>query len=297
MAMFEAGQTIIEQGSGVQRGLYIVASGSVRLMDRDRQQLLQRCGPGDFFGAFGLLKGGAAVYEARAVEPTVCAVLGAARFGEVVDAHRELADYFERDLQRYVRRRGGHIDVGGAHLFGRRLEALALSRPVRCRPDEPAQEVARRMTERGAERAVVAGERGLSGIVSDADFRSRIVARGLAPDVPVKRIMTRPAATIRSDATLFDALMQMLDRGVDHLVVVPAGGGDPVGVLTDRDVAHFRGKDPLATVQYLRGIDAVSSLRSFREETNERERNVGHKKGEEHSRTPKWIGAAVGLHP
>ena len=37
---------------------------------------------GQAFGVFGLLKNGVAIYEATALEPTVCVMLGARRFLE-----------------------------------------------------------------------------------------------------------------------------------------------------------------------------------------------------------------------
>ena len=58
------------------------------------------------------------------------------------------------------------------------------------------------------------------GIVTDPDFRSRVVAAGVPPDTPVSAIMTVPARTVAADTTGSDALLEMLDRGLRHLVVL-----------------------------------------------------------------------------
>src|SRR5690606_9318217 len=49
---FQPGEVVLEQGSTVLKGLYIVESGVVRLMDVETQRLIDKCGEGEFFGSF-----------------------------------------------------------------------------------------------------------------------------------------------------------------------------------------------------------------------------------------------------
>src|SRR5690606_34191676 len=93
---FQPGEVVLEQGSTAQRGLYIVESGLVRLMDIEAQRLLDKCCVGEFFGSFNLVKGGALIYEAKAVEPTVCAVIKTDRFQRLMQEYEEFEDYFQR---------------------------------------------------------------------------------------------------------------------------------------------------------------------------------------------------------
>lgn len=67
----------------------------------------------------------------------------------------------------------------------------------------------------------------------------------------VREIMSSPVVTVRSDATLREAVGKMLDRGVGSVVVVDSG---PVGIVTSTDVlrAMYRGGGALADVAVTR---------------------------------------------
>src|SRR5690606_22125797 len=112
----------------------------------------------------------------------------------------------------------------------------------------------------------------VAGIVVDSDLRNKLIARGLPVDTPVRRIMASPVVTIPSSASLFEAMMTMLNRNVNRLVVVresSEGKEEPLSVLTDRDAAHFRGQDPVATVRRINNAVEISELASIRSATHE----------------------------
>lgn len=123
------------------------------------------------------------------------------------------------------------------------------------------------MIRRGVSSVLVLRNGRLAGLVTGADLR-RLVARGGLPNTPVRRLMSAPVQTIEASATLFDAMMQMLSHGVHRLVVVDADER-PLGVLTDRDVAHWRGQDPLATVNRMESAASVADLTNIQEEIHE----------------------------
>ncbi len=269
---FSPGEVLMAQGSATPRGLYIVESGVVRLMDLDTQRLVDKCGEGDFFGSFNLVKGGVAIYEAKAVEPTVCAVLKGERFQSLYDKYEDFASFFESDIKRYVRHLGMEMDVTGAHLlFSRRINQFVHRELVTCAPEVTAQQAARIMRRESVDSVLVMNDGKLLGIMTDGDLRNKLVARGQSPDTPVRRLMTTPVVTVAAEASLFEAMMVMLDRKVNRLIIMQRNGqtDEPVGVLTDRDVAHFRGQDPVATVQRIENAPSVSELVSIRAQTSE----------------------------
>lgn len=269
---YSTGEVIIEQGSTAHKGLYIVESGTIRLMDVDNQRLLDKCGEGDFFGSFGLIKGGASIYEAKAVEPTVCALLKAARFHQVYEQNEEIAAFFESDIKRYVRRMDKEVDVTGAHLlFNRRLHQLVHREPVICSPRTTARQAAQMMRRERVGSVVVMEEGRIAGIVTTRDLCDRLVAQGLSHEVPVTAIMTTPVTTIGTDASLFEAMMTMINGRINRLIITrPEDDTEEVtGILTDRDVAHFRGQDPIATIDRIQHAQSVAELVSIRADTNE----------------------------
>lgn len=272
---FEAGEVILAQGATAHPGLFIVESGLVRLMDVVQQRLVDKVGEGETFGSFGLLKGGATIYEAKAIEPTVCALLKGDRFQKLYDANEEFAAFFDHELKLFVRRMGVTMDVTGAHLlFSRHLGQFIHRELVTCDPDTTARQAAQLMRRQGVDSVVVVQNDRAVGILTDIDFRNRLVARAGSPETPVRRLMSAPVLTISADASLFDALMLMLERKVHRLVLVRPGSDAPAGVLTDRDVSHFRGLDPLATMSRIDNAPSVAELVRIRERSHEQLLNL-----------------------
>lgn len=268
---FNEGEVIIEHGSTTHPGLYIVESGLVRLMDVVQQRLLDKAGEGEHFGSFGLIKGGASIYQAKAVEPTVCALLRGERFQRLYDRYEDFASYFDSEFRMFVRRMGSTMDVTGAHLlFSRSLNQFVHRKLVSSEPDLTVRKAAMLMRRQDVDSLVVIHGDRLVGIVTDSDIRSEIVAKGGSADVPVRKVMSSPVVTVPSDASIYEAMMTMLAKGVHRVVMVaPGAAKKPIGVLTDRDIAHFRGQDPLATTSRIDNASSVDELARIRTATSE----------------------------
>jgi CBS domain-containing protein len=101
--------------------------------------------------------------------------------------------------------------------------------------DMTVRQVADYMTQRrvGAV-AVLEGTR-LSGIISERDIMSRVVARGLDPErTPVRDVMTRELVVANPPETHEDCLRRMKQAGCRHLPVVE--GDRLVGMVSQRDL-------------------------------------------------------------
>ena len=107
-----------------------------------------------------------------------------------------------------------------------------------CMPETTVREVARRMAEHKVNALVVVEEASgeLEGIVSRSDL-----ARAYDQDyeaVTVEAIMSHDVETIISDIPVSAAVLIMLDKGVDRLVIQHATPAPqrPVGVLSLSDI-------------------------------------------------------------
>jgi CBS domain-containing protein len=118
------------------------------------------------------------------------------------------------------------------------VDELIVSQPLLVDAATPVCDVARRMTEAGVPAAVVRlgpGEPGF-GLVTDRLLRTRVLVEGRSGDTPAQLIMdTSPAAVVMGDSAA-EALMIMLDRDADFLVVTDRAG-QPRGVVGPRDFA------------------------------------------------------------
>lgn len=75
----------------------------------------------------------------------------------------------------------------------------------------------------------------LTGIISERDVITRVVAPGRDPQTTlVGAVMTESPVTVETGASLVDALERMLDGGFRHLPVTR--GDDAVGMISMRDI-------------------------------------------------------------
>jgi CBS domain-containing protein len=79
---------------------------------------------------------------------------------------------------------------------------------------------------------------GLLGIFTERDFVNRVVAAGVDVSLPVERVMTPNPKSIRRSASVHSAIEMMASGTFRHLVVL-GEGGEPVGVLSIRNVVRY----------------------------------------------------------
>jgi signal-transduction protein with cAMP-binding, CBS, and nucleotidyltransferase domain len=101
------------------------------------------------------------------------------------------------------------------------IGALATRPAVTCLEAAPVAQVARQMQQHDVGCVVIVDDDDqVSGIVTEHDLITRVLARDLGPDCPVHRVMTREVVTIREDGDLADAAGQMAVRECRRLPVV-----------------------------------------------------------------------------
>jgi CBS domain-containing protein len=242
------GKTIFPQGAGPVEYLRMVRAGSVEIIHDGR--ILDLLGPGELFGQASMLSGLPTGFEARAAEDAVCYRIPA-------DVVRPLLA--RPEVLRFVAR---SIVSGPAPATSRPAPADLVQRPVAtlirtppllCPASEPIREAAQRMTAEGASAVLVRTGHGL-GIVTDRDFRSRVVAAGVSPDAPVSAVMTEPVYTVTADRLAGEVLLDMLERNVHHVPVLSTAG-EVLGVVDDGDLASAQARPPFL----LRGAIALAA--------------------------------------
>jgi len=213
---YPAGAVILSEDGGPVTFLRVIHSGAVDIVHDD--QLLDLLGPGDTFGHAAMMSGLPPGFEARAAEDTLCYRLPTGVARPLLERART------RELAVGVRE-PGHQPVA----------KLIRSPTVRCAPDESVGDAARRMTEAGANAAIVELGGGKLGILTDRDLRTRVIAAGVPASAPVETVMTVPVFTVVPGRLGGDVLFEMLERGIRHAPVV-SERGQLVGVVEDADL-------------------------------------------------------------
>ncbi len=121
-----------------------------------------------------------------------------------------------------------------------------LGRPVvTCNPEMPIHEAASLMVERDTTCLVVETDAGAAaGFLTDRDFRKRVAGnRETDLQMPVRSLMSAPLITISGHAMIYEALMLMEEKKVQHLAV-DDGGGRIGSVVRSKDLLQFHRYGP-----------------------------------------------------
>jgi PAS domain S-box-containing protein len=108
--------------------------------------------------------------------------------------------------------------------------------------------------------AFVTGPDGaLVGIATDHDFRERVVSEGLDQQNPIHTIMSAPLASISATAPIYEALLRMQERDVDHLAVLD-DTGKLLGAVLLRDLARYQQSSSVIITDSIRRARSVGEI-------------------------------------
>jgi len=132
----------------------------------------------------------------------------------------------------------------------------AMSKGVVCTgPKTSIRDAAKLMKQHGVSSLLIKGEKKIVGIITDRDFRTRVLAEGVSDSEMIKSIMTPSPMCIDVSCRLHDAQLKMMSEGVHHLPVVD--DKSPVGIITPSDILRANNIEPLSLVRsIIRAADA-----------------------------------------
>jgi CBS domain-containing protein len=140
----------------------------------------------------------------------------------------------------------------------RPVTSIIRSAPVFCEPDTPIREAAEVLMDTRRSAILVRLRDGL-GIVTDVDFRDKVVVGGVSPDAPVSTIMTTPVHTIGAQVLAPEAAIAMMSAGVNHMPVLDSDGS-VVGVLSASNLMTLDSRSPFALRRSIQSASSEDSL-------------------------------------
>lgn len=242
IAHFPPGAVILEEAGEPASHLYVVRKGAVEILDDGL--VIDELGEGEVFGMWSLLGHVAPSATVRAKEDTLCYLIRADVAEEVL-ATRAGAAFVIANLRRRAERVRHALDEAPQPTGLRPVGSLLRRPPVTCAPELPVAEAADLMARERVSSLLIPHGDGRLGILTDRDLRTRVVARRLDPDTPVREVMTPRTHTVPEDAMAGEVLLAMLEHGVHHLPVVDRAG-HVLGVVTDTDLMGIGRETPFA---------------------------------------------------
>ncbi len=131
---------------------------------------------------------------------------------------------------------------------------------VYCGLDAPISSVAYMMTDQHASAALIQSDTDhVVGIVTDRDFRERVVGTKQAENQQIHTIMSAPLITVPEKAPVYEALMLMERKGIKHLAVSD-DTGRIVGIVHYQELLTVRQYGPAALTREIQQADSPETI-------------------------------------
>jgi len=232
-----------------------------------KQLVFDLRGEGEIFGLLSLMGRDVARFDVTAVEDALCYSIPGTVIQELASRYPEFSEYLVRaSITRYLDRSLKELRdqtnlMGNTErlLYSLAVQDVVSAPAVVCTGETSIREAARLAAASRATCLAVVGPDGRAvGIVTDRDFTHRVVANGLSLDLPVSSIMSAPVVSVESTARLFQALLAMISKDIQHVLVTEEGL--PKAVLSSHDLMLLQGKSPLTVSRHLEQQKSVEGL-------------------------------------
>ena len=243
---FAAGEVVLEPGTELSPGCFVVRQGAVEGIMPDRAGGAVApplaLGPGDFFPIAALMGSRPPSTRYVASSDLFCWLLAREHFDALLARSPEFSDYCNRRMSALMELSMQVVQARYAaqnaqwRLMSQPLRTLLGRSPIGCAPETPIAEALAVMEREGVGAMLILSppEARPLGIFTRQDVIGRIVLPGLPLSAPISSVMSHPVSTLPTSATVADAMILMADQTIRHVPIVE--GDAVVGMVTERDL-------------------------------------------------------------
>jgi len=212
---------------------FLIYSGAVDVFSANGE-LYGRFGAGDWVGYRSVMRDNVVSMRVVTLEESVFYGLHSQQFLAMIEGFEHTAHFFTGHKPERLRQAIQDIRSSGeSSLITQSIRDL-MRQPLCVAQQDSIQQVAQQMSEHNSYTALIVDEQQhLSGMVTDVDFRKRVVAANLPVTQPVATIMTAEPLTLSPQDQAAEALLLMARRNIRHVPIVERGRVAGVIAATD----------------------------------------------------------------
>lgn len=247
-------------------GMLVVRSGSLEIRDQ-QGVLIDRLSSGDYLVPAVLYSDAGNTPRVVVLEDCLYYELGEKAFQSLSATSKEIAAISETEKTRttpsddtgdewsyQANDEGERKDV----YLGQYVKDTMSSVIIFAAPDTSIRESAQLMKQHHISSLLVKDRARLVGIVTDRDFRIRVLADGVADSDAISTVMTPDPMCIELDSLLQDAQLKMMAEGIRHLPVVD--DLRPVGIISQTDILRTNNIEPISLIHSINRANSVDKL-------------------------------------
>ena len=271
MEYYPKGEVILKQGGKPSEFLGVIKKGGVKVCqtaDNGEEVIVDLRSEGEHFGMLSLISGDRARNSVITIEDTICYLVPKKTVLSILQKNPAINEYFiksffvnlidktyEETRKRYT---GG--TTGEQVLFSTKVKEILRTAPKTISADITIQQAALVMAADKISSLVVVEPDGTpTGMVTDRDFREKVVAEARDVTTPVSTIMNTPLISIDAEDNCFEALLRMIRNRIHHILVME--GGKLKGMLTNHDFMLLQGSSPTILVKEIGQIRSIEEMR------------------------------------
>ena len=204
-------------------------------------------GPGDCLASILLPAGRAILTDGLVTQESILYVIPRQFFEDLLDKHPQFTNYFDHA--------GENTAVGSLlseseksselQILASPLRSLLRDKLLLLDERSSIRNVAMAMDRDKLDNVLLVNKDRLTGILTDQDIRSRVVALGRSYDDPVATVMTTNPATLDVSELGIAAVLLVARLGINHIPILE--DGNPIGVINAKSLS----KSPTNSVSYL----------------------------------------------
>ncbi|MGB1011908.1 MAG: DUF294 nucleotidyltransferase-like domain-containing protein [Thiolinea sp.] len=255
---FRRGSEMMKTGAENHEVL-LIRSGAIEVTTAEGE-LYGRYGEGDWIGYRSVINSAPVSLDVMAWEDTLVYIVPEAAFLQLLQQEARVNRYFSNRKPERLRSAMQDSKVADYSLLSIHLRdlvhpALEVSRETDIR------RTATLMTEADLNTVLVTDQNGLCGIVTDKDFRKRVIAGGLSLEAPIEQIMTPAPYTLPPGAPASEAVLLMTQRNFRHLPVVSKDDQQILGVVSSADLLRSQSHNALYLVGDIHHAEDLTALK------------------------------------
>jgi CBS domain-containing protein len=256
VVFFPSGTRLLTAGGAPSEHLYVIRKGAVRLeREGETLQLLEE---GEIFGFTSLISGRATL-DVQVEEDLLAYRISKAEFQRLL-ADAGFAGHFATGLAARLKY---SLERQPAAAFQPDLalpvSSLVKGPAVRSPPGITVGEAATLMA--GANVGSLLLDANPPAIVTDRDFRIRVLAKGRGPETPVVEVATSPVQMLPAETPIYEAWRVLLDSGLHHLPVTR--DGEVIGIVSASDFLKSTASGPVAVMKKVERLPDRGALAGY----------------------------------
>lgn len=241
--------------------LYFIIKGVVQEITED--EILSVYAHDEFFDPITLIENNIK-HNYVAKQETICYALPRDLFLEIIYANEELESYFFQTISNKL-----NLSVQNeqnkelVNFMMARVADAYLQKPIILDENTSIFDAVKALKNKKGSSLIVQGAQGY-GIVTDTDFREKIVLNRMSFDDPIKNIATFGLKTVLEDEFLFNAQLRMNKFGIKRLIVMNSQN-EITGVLDLIALTSFFASHTYSVILELDNTNSIADLKSASE--------------------------------